>query len=366
MLPTGKRKKWQGPSTSSSPAVGASPSVNSHVRLPSVSEDSVIRDTVLSYLSSLSKSGSLGTNLPSFTAPSPVPDLAPSIKGVTWGESGPEPHHLGGPTRSSDVGAGVISSSAASIPTVLPNISLPLNVQPRVMQDVSAAVAQPLAYASVPLASSGLDQSRFAGGDTVYVTAAASLSPTSLLFPLPPSSSSSSSSVLPPSSSSAPLSLFSSAAPPSLTPPPTAPLCSFSGSFPSSSFLPSFLLRLLIWSHLLFLFFPFRVLSLPLFIFLVILLFLPLLRLLLLCRLCIFLRWLPLLLLPLWLPLALLLLMGFLLFLLLLPLLLPWHLLPLPPLFLREFLLLLLLLLRLPLFLLPPLPLPLILFFRLG
>ena len=94
----GKCKKRQGPSTSSSPAVASSPSVDSHVRLPSVSVDSVIRDTVLSYLSSLSKSGSLGTNLPSFTAPSPVPDSAPSIKGATGGESGPEPHNLGGPT----------------------------------------------------------------------------------------------------------------------------------------------------------------------------------------------------------------------------------------------------------------------------
>ena len=223
----GKRKKQQGPSSSSSPAVASSPSVDSHVRLPSVSEDSVICDTVLSYLSSLSKSGSLGTNLPSFTAPSPVPDSAPSIKGVTGEESGPEPHNLGVPTRSSGVVASVISSSA-SIPTVLPDISIPLNVQPRVMQDVREAVSQPLAYVSVPLASSGLDQSRFTGGDTVYVTAAASLSPTSLLFPLPhPSSSSSSSfSALPTSSSSVPSSFSSSA----------APLSSFSGSFPSSSF----------------------------------------------------------------------------------------------------------------------------------
>ena len=228
----GKRKKQQGPSSSSSPAVASSPSVDSHVRLPSVSEDSVICDTVLSYLSSLSKSGSLGTNLPSFTAPSPVPDSAPSIKGVTGEESGPEPHNSGVPTRSSGVVASVISSSAASIPTVLPDISVPLNVQPRVMQDVREAVSQPLAYVSVPLASSGLDQSRFTGGDTVYVTAAASLSPTSLLFLLPhPSSSSSSSfSAFPTSSSSVPSSFSSSA----------APLSSFSGSFPSSSFLPSF------------------------------------------------------------------------------------------------------------------------------
>ena len=239
VLLAGKRKKRQGPSTSSSPAVASSPSVDSHVTLPSVSEDSVIHDTVLSYLSSLSKSGSLGTNLSSFAAPSPVPDSAPSIKGVTGGVSGPEPHNLGGPTRSSGVGAGVISSSTSSIPTVLPNISVPLNVQPRVMQDVNQAVAQPLAYASVPLASSGLDQSRFAGGGGggggilymlpslpvfllllfcfLFLIFPLCFLPLFLLFLLHPLL------LLSPSS----------AAPPSLTPPPTAPLSSFSGSFPS-------------------------------------------------------------------------------------------------------------------------------------
>ena len=51
-------------------------------------------------------------------------DSAPSIKGVTGGESGPEPHNLGSLTRSSGVGAGVISSSAASIPTVNYYVSL--------------------------------------------------------------------------------------------------------------------------------------------------------------------------------------------------------------------------------------------------
>ena len=48
-----------------------------------------------------------------------MPDSAPSVKGVTGGENGPEPHNLGGLTRSSGVGAGVISSSAASIPKVI-------------------------------------------------------------------------------------------------------------------------------------------------------------------------------------------------------------------------------------------------------
>ena len=82
----------------------------------------------------MSLSDSLGTNLSSFAAPSPVPDSAPSIKGVTGGESGTEPHNLGGLTRSSGVGAGVISSSAASIPTVIYYVSLSMYHQPRISQ----------------------------------------------------------------------------------------------------------------------------------------------------------------------------------------------------------------------------------------
>ena len=114
---------------------------------------------------------------------------------------------MGGPTRSSGVGASVISSSLASIPTVLPDITLPFYIQPRVTQVhhyPRAAVCQSLAYSQIPLASSGLDQLRFTGGDSVYVIASASLSPTSLLFPLPRHPSSS----LPPSSSSSPFPLL--------------------------------------------------------------------------------------------------------------------------------------------------------------
>ena len=91
----GKRKKPV-TSASSTPAVASSPGLGSPPRLPSVSDDSLIRETVLSYLSFLPQSGSLGTNLHSFTAPSPVPDSAPSIHGVTGGDS--EPHIMGGPT----------------------------------------------------------------------------------------------------------------------------------------------------------------------------------------------------------------------------------------------------------------------------
>ena len=78
-----------------------------------------------------------------------MPDSAPSIQGVTGGDSGPEPHNLGGPTESSGVGAGVISSSAASIPTVISYVSLSMSPQPRVTQvksDARVAVKQHLAY----------------------------------------------------------------------------------------------------------------------------------------------------------------------------------------------------------------------------
>ena len=56
---------------------------------------------------------------------------------------------MGGLTRSSGVGAGVISSSAASIPTVISYVSLPMYHQPRVTQvnsDARVAVTQHLAY----------------------------------------------------------------------------------------------------------------------------------------------------------------------------------------------------------------------------
>ena len=140
-----RRSRKDSTPVTTSPAVASSPSPVSQISLPPASKDSIIKNTVLSYLNSFSMSGSLGTNLPSFAAPSPVPDSTLSIKGVTGGDSGPEPQVLGSPTRSSGVGAGVISSSAASIPEVLPNISVPLCTQPRFMQDVRSAVSQPLA-----------------------------------------------------------------------------------------------------------------------------------------------------------------------------------------------------------------------------
>ena len=120
---------------------------------------------MLSYLTSLSQSGSLGTNIPSFSAPLPVPDSAPSIQGVAGGDSDPKPHIMGGPTRSSSVGAGVVTSSAASVPFLLPNVSIPSFTQNRLSQDSTAvrgAVTQPLGHSPFPLASLGSYQLWFA------------------------------------------------------------------------------------------------------------------------------------------------------------------------------------------------------------
>ena len=67
----------------SQPAVDSSPVDPSSPSLPSVSEDSRLKDAVLAVLQSLS--GSLGINQSSSTAPSTVPDYAPSVGGATWG-----------------------------------------------------------------------------------------------------------------------------------------------------------------------------------------------------------------------------------------------------------------------------------------
>ena len=80
----GKRRKKPATSASSTLAVASSPVLGSPPRLPSVSDDSVIRETFfLSCSTSLSQSGSLGSDLPFFSAPSPVPDSAPLERGAT-------------------------------------------------------------------------------------------------------------------------------------------------------------------------------------------------------------------------------------------------------------------------------------------
>ena len=72
---------------------------------PSISDNSKIRDAVFAVLQSLSKPGNVDINPPSFSAPSTVPDYAPSVWGDTGGDSGKKPHNMGSLTRTSGVGA---------------------------------------------------------------------------------------------------------------------------------------------------------------------------------------------------------------------------------------------------------------------
>ena len=72
-------------SASSQPAVASSPLLGSPPCLPSISNDSRIRDAVLSVLQSLSQPGSVGINPISISAPSTVPSYTPQEQGVAGG-----------------------------------------------------------------------------------------------------------------------------------------------------------------------------------------------------------------------------------------------------------------------------------------
>ena len=92
----------------SQPTVDSSPLEPSAPSIPSVSEDSRIKDAVLAVLQSLSMSGILGINQSSSTAPSTVPDYAPSVWGggvATGGDEGMKLHNVDSLSRSSGVGA---------------------------------------------------------------------------------------------------------------------------------------------------------------------------------------------------------------------------------------------------------------------
>ena len=131
-------------------------------RLPSVSDDAKIRDTVFSVLHALSQSGSVGNNPFSFSAPSHVPDLVPHKRGITGGDGGHQPHSMGGPTLSSGVGACEYASSPAPTPFVPSVLSVPISVSDR-SANISDSVknlrdSANLGFPPSHLASSGLDQ----------------------------------------------------------------------------------------------------------------------------------------------------------------------------------------------------------------
>ena len=91
----------------SQPAVDSSSVEPSPPSMPSVSEDSRLKDAVLAVLQSLSMSGSLGINQSSSTAPSTVLDYA---GGATGGDGGMKLHNVDSLSRSS--GAGALDNSA--------------------------------------------------------------------------------------------------------------------------------------------------------------------------------------------------------------------------------------------------------------
>ena len=225
----------------SSPLLGPPPPP----RLPTVSDDSKIRDTVLLVLHALSQSGSLGSNPVSFSAPSPVPDYTPHERGVTGGDGGPQPHIMGGLTQSSGVGACEYSSTAAPPPIVHSPLSVTESVSFRSVQgtDIVGELrdSASLGINPSPLVSSGMDQLRVIRGGSEGLSASAVLSPTSLLFPFPdlgfssfPVSSSSSS--FPASApSSAPSRSLSAALPSSFPLPSVSSSSVASASFPSSA-----------------------------------------------------------------------------------------------------------------------------------
>ena len=73
----GSRKPAVTAASGSQPAVTSSPAVSSPQLLPSVSESSQLKEAVLQSLQ-----GCLGINIASSTAPSMVPDSAPSVGGL--------------------------------------------------------------------------------------------------------------------------------------------------------------------------------------------------------------------------------------------------------------------------------------------
>ena len=212
----------------------------------------------------MSQTGRLGTNpLPS-TAPFPVPD-SESHWVSSGGEGSHQPRTAGGTTRTSAVGACVLSSSrenstppsvpfyvSSNVPSVPFYVSSNVSLSHRSDQGMSLSLeshdSARIGSQSSPSLSLGSDQLRVSEGGSLGASSA--LSPTSLLFPVPDSGFSLSA---PPSSSSSftPSSLFSVATASSSSlssssqfsiPPVSIPLPSFAPSFLSSASFPSSLL----------------------------------------------------------------------------------------------------------------------------
>ena len=115
---SGKKPAVAAASVSSLPAVASSPLLGSPPSLPSISDDSKIRDAVLSVLQSLTQSGSVGINPVSISAPSTVPDYTPSVGRVTGGDRVKKPHSVGSLSRPSGVVAFEYQPAVSTTPNV--------------------------------------------------------------------------------------------------------------------------------------------------------------------------------------------------------------------------------------------------------
>ena len=205
--------------------------------MPSFGDDEKLKHAILSALQSLSQSGCLGINPFSFSTHLPVPDSAPHKRGATGGDGGHQPHTMGGPARSSGVGACSYLTTVATTPIVQSELISDISVSGRPTQVPPSALEScdslPLGFTPSPLGSLGTDQLRVAGGINVSSSVSSYLSPSSLLFPLPDSGFSSLTSMAVSSTPSLPSSVSSSFS--------SAPLSSSSSSssFPLPSFAPS-------------------------------------------------------------------------------------------------------------------------------
>ena len=133
----GKRSKKLAVTAASviQPAVDSSPVEPSPPSMPLLSEDSRLKDAELAVLQSLSMSGSVGINQSSSTAPSTVPDYAPSIGGATGGDGGMKLHNVDSQSRSSGVGA-LDNSAMSTSPVVHSDLSNVLQSSARHYIDV--------------------------------------------------------------------------------------------------------------------------------------------------------------------------------------------------------------------------------------
>ena len=183
-----KRSKTPQPASVSQPATTSSSAGPSSVSSPSVDDSDRLKEAVMFAIQSLSQTGRLGTNpLPSST-PFPVPD-SESHWASSGGEGSHQPCTAGGATRTSAVGACVVSSSREnSTPPSVPfcvssHVSLSHRSDQGMSLNLESLDSSHLGSQPSQSLSLGSDQLRVSEDGSLGVSSA--LSPTSLLFPVP-------------------------------------------------------------------------------------------------------------------------------------------------------------------------------------